>query len=127
MNKAKCFKNIEAKSFIDGKVKMLHFCFMEKDIEVQANLKIPKSLKEKLKAAAKENHRSMTAEVVARLEQSFKDEQSDALVDDVPPEQMLKIFDIFRQELEEKIKRGEAGKGIPKLSRTLVSREKNEE
>ncbi|MBE0404593.1 Arc family DNA-binding protein [Halomonas citrativorans] len=100
---------------------------MEKDIEVQSNLKIPKSLKEKLKAAAKENHRSMTAEVVARLEKSFKDEQSDALVDDVPPEQMLKIFDIFRQELEEKIKRGEAGKGIPKLSRKLSSSNKDEE
>lgn len=45
---------------------------MDTDTEVQANLKIPKSLKEKLKEAAKENHRSMTAEVVARLQESFE-------------------------------------------------------
>lgn len=45
---------------------------MDNDIEVQANLKIPKSLKEKLKKAAKDNHRSMTAEVVARLQESFE-------------------------------------------------------
>jgi hypothetical protein len=63
---------IEAKNFIACKGKMLHFCFMDTDTEVQANLKIPKSLKEKLKIAAKENHRSMTAEVVARLQGSFE-------------------------------------------------------
>jgi len=39
--------------------------------EVQANLRIPASLRDKLKAAAKENRRSMTAEVIARLEESF--------------------------------------------------------
>ncbi|MDW7746743.1 Arc family DNA-binding protein [Halomonas sp.] len=53
------------------------FCFIFHDMkieeEVQANLKFPKSLKDKLKAAAKENHRSMTAEVVARLESTFGD------------------------------------------------------
>lgn len=46
---------------------------MKTEEEVQANLKFPKSLKDKLKAAAKENHRSMTAEVVARLESTFGD------------------------------------------------------
>ncbi|PKH63799.1 Arc family DNA-binding protein [Halomonas sp. Choline-3u-9] len=100
---------------------------MENDIEVQANLKIPKSLKEMLKAAAKENHRSMTAEVVARLEKSFKDEEADATVDEFPPEQMLKIFDIFREELVDRIQRGETGKGIPKLSRKLSSSNKKDE
>lgn len=65
---------IEAKGFIDCKGEMLHFCFMETENEVQANLKIPKSLKEKLKSAAKDNHRSMTAEVVARLQESFSTE-----------------------------------------------------
>ena len=49
---------------------------MDTDAEVQANLKIPKSLKEKLKIAAKENHRSMTAEVIARLQESFKAENT---------------------------------------------------
>lgn len=46
---------------------------MKTEEEVQANLKFPKSLKDKLKAAAKENHRSMTAEVVARLESTFEE------------------------------------------------------
>ena len=49
---------------------------MDKDTEVQTNLKIPKSLKEKLKIAAKENHRSMTAELIARLQESFKAENT---------------------------------------------------
>lgn len=49
---------------------------MDTDTEVQANLKIPKPLKEKLKIAAKENHRSMTAEVVARLQDSFNAENT---------------------------------------------------
>ncbi len=49
---------------------------MDKDTEVQTNLKIPKSLKEKLKIAAKENHRSMTAELIARLQDSFKAENT---------------------------------------------------
>jgi|TARA_R100000306_G_C4374903_1_gene141547 hypothetical protein len=88
---------------------------------------MPPELRDRLKAASEENYRSMNAEIVARLEQSFKDEQSDALVDDVPPEQMLKIFDIFREELEEKIKRGEASKGIPKLSRKLSSSNEDDE
>jgi len=49
---------------------------MDKDTEVQTNLKIPKSLKEKLKIAAKENHRSMTAELIARLQDSFNAENT---------------------------------------------------
>lgn len=47
---------------------------MDNDTEVQTNLKIPKSLKEKLKTAAKENRRSMTAELVARLESTFEED-----------------------------------------------------
>jgi len=39
--------------------------------EAQCNLKMPLTLKEKLKAAAKENRRSMTAELVVRLEKTF--------------------------------------------------------
>jgi len=46
---------------------------MDTDTEVQTNLKIPKSLKDKLKAAAKENRRSMTAELIARLESTFEE------------------------------------------------------
>lgn len=55
---------------------------MENQTDVQANLKIPKALKDKLKSAAKENHRSMTAEVIARLDESFL---ADAPSQELPP------------------------------------------
>ncbi len=59
---------------------------MKTEEEVQANLKFPKSLKDKLKAAAKENHRSMTAEVVARLESTF--EEGSLYGHKLPPEML---------------------------------------
>ena len=39
----------------------------------QVNLRMPADLKDRLDAAAEENKRSLTAEVVARLEESFGD------------------------------------------------------
>jgi len=40
--------------------------------DIQTNLRIPLDLKKRLESAAGENHRSMTAEVIARLEQSLE-------------------------------------------------------
>jgi len=37
----------------------------------QYKLRLPADLKEKIKKASEENHRSMNAEIVARLEESF--------------------------------------------------------
>lgn len=42
----------------------------------QVNFRIPEKLKEQLEQAAKENENSITAELVARLEQSFKQNES---------------------------------------------------
>src|SRR3990167_2912893 len=39
--------------------------------DLQVNFRMPASLKAALESAAKENHRSLTAELVARLEASF--------------------------------------------------------
>lgn len=44
---------------------------MSENTEVQANLKFPKQLKDMLKKEAKKNNRSMTSEVVARLQASL--------------------------------------------------------
>lgn len=41
---------------------------------VQMNLKVPASLRDKLRDAAAANHRSMTAELIARVTESFDDE-----------------------------------------------------
>ena len=40
--------------------------------DAQVNFRMPHKLKDKLAAAAKQNHRSLTAEIVDRLENSFE-------------------------------------------------------
>ena len=62
-----------AHSFIGCNTPLLYSCFMNEDI-VQMNLKVPASLRDKLREAADKNHRSMTAELIARVSQSFDDE-----------------------------------------------------
>jgi len=49
----------------------------------QVNFRIPPELKEKLETAAKKNHRTITAELVARLENSFMVEGRSATEDSV--------------------------------------------
>lgn len=44
-------------------------------LEPQINLRVPAELKDKLDKAAKANRRSLTAEVVARLKQTFDQEE----------------------------------------------------
>ncbi|MEF2071918.1 Arc family DNA-binding protein [Consotaella aegiceratis] len=43
--------------------------------DLHFRLRIPEDLKASIEAAAEEHHRSMTAEIVARLEKSFASEQ----------------------------------------------------
>ncbi len=57
----------------------------------QVNFRIPPELKEQLESAAKENHRSITAELVARLEQSFKNV--------IDPDQPVKTGSALTQQL----------------------------
>lgn len=45
--------------------------------EPQVNLRMPLSLKERLEAEAATNKRSLTAEIVARLDSSFEQQESD--------------------------------------------------
>ena len=42
------------------------------DTHIQYKLRMPPDLRDKLKAASEENHRSMNAEIVARLQESFE-------------------------------------------------------
>lgn len=49
----------------------------------QLNFRIPIELREKLESAAKENNRSLTGELVARLEQSFETRDTDIAQDTV--------------------------------------------
>lgn len=59
--------------FIGRNTSLLYSCCMNEET-VQMNLKVPASLRDKLREAADKNHRSMTAELVARVSQSFDDE-----------------------------------------------------
>lgn len=43
----------------------------------QLNFRIPAELRDKLEAAAKENNRSLTGELIARLDQSFDTRDAD--------------------------------------------------
>ncbi|MBL4833652.1 MAG: Arc family DNA-binding protein [Pseudomonas sp.] len=65
--------------------------------EAQTNLKIPKALKDKLKVAAKVSRRSMTAEIVARLEESLTGDIEPGEL--VPAYQALEIAESARTRL----------------------------
>ncbi|WP_413143552.1 Arc family DNA-binding protein [Burkholderia cepacia] len=64
----------------------------------QINLRIPPELKERLDAASARKRRSLTAEVVARLEASFSsdDESSNVHMDD-------RTLDLFAGHIAEKV------------------------
>lgn len=53
------------------KKKVCHWCVMARD-DLHFRLRIPEALKAKIEASALENHRSMTAEIVDRLETSYE-------------------------------------------------------
>lgn len=55
---------------MDGNSTMLYLCGMARD-DVQVNFRMPAALKAALDEAAQANKRSITAELVARLEASF--------------------------------------------------------
>ena len=65
----------------------------------QVNFRIPTSLKEKIESSALENNRSITSELVSRLEQSFEQhdqQQIDLLLmTEVYREQQRKIDELY--------------------------------
>lgn len=50
-----------------------------KQTDPQFKLRLPQGLKDRLESAATSNHRSLTAEIVARLEDSFSEPEKIAL------------------------------------------------
>lgn len=51
-----------------------YWCMTTHDTHVQYKLRMPPELRESLRDAAEKNHRSVNAEIVARLVESFQDE-----------------------------------------------------
>ncbi|WP_456282740.1 Arc family DNA-binding protein [Cupriavidus sp. JZ107] len=58
----------------------------------QVNLRMPADLKERLEVTARENNRSLTAEIVARLEGSF-----DPSSEGAPAKEVTAILDLLRR------------------------------
>lgn len=52
------------------KLHVRHWCAMARE-DPHFRLRIPESLKQQVEQAASDNHRSITSEIVARLERSF--------------------------------------------------------
>lgn len=69
----------------------------------QVNFRIPTSLKEKIEKSALENECSITAEIVSRLEDSFKENQESTIVDLTDQIKHLKMsFDVLSEALRKK-------------------------
>lgn len=64
--KAQCYK---AHCFVDGNSTLLYAQRMSE--AVQVNFRMPRALKEQLEVAARESSRSLTAEIIYRLELTF--------------------------------------------------------
>lgn len=62
---------------------------MGKHLGVAYNLRLPQELKDKIAESAKELNRSMNADIVARLEESFEQKFGD--LESVPLEKLLAI------------------------------------
>lgn len=63
-----------------------------KHLNAQYNLRWPDELKEKISQSAKEHNRSMNADIVARLERSFKEESSNGDFD-----KFISFLEVFVQ------------------------------
>ena len=76
-----------------------------KHLNAQYNLRWPDELKEKIAQSAKEHNRSMNADIVARLEESFEvNQQQESTITDLTDQiKHLKMsFDILSEALREK-------------------------
>ncbi|GGW23744.1 Arc family DNA-binding protein [Vreelandella hamiltonii] len=82
---------------------------MKKDDTYRSQFRLPYSLYEKLKAEAELNHRSLNAELIARLEQSFEGSAPDGLGKMTAHEFLEQQRTTAKQYLEvlEKLQRGE--------------------
>lgn len=71
--------------------------------DIQTNLRLPADLKSKLKAAADASNRSMNAEVVARLEDSFDSAE--------PPRADDRTLDLFAEKVGQVLDEREKKRG----------------
>lgn len=62
---------------------------MGKHLGVAYNLRLPQELKDKIAESARELNRSMNADIVARLEQSFEQKSRD--LESMPLEKLLAV------------------------------------
>lgn len=67
-------------------------------------LRMPPSLKARVKSAAEANNRSMNAEIVARLEQSF-DAEPQKIVDDTVEKVISRLIEIGALDMDKMSKR----------------------
>lgn len=84
------------------------------DTHTQYKLRMPPELRDKLKSASEENHRSMNAEIVARLLESF--EPTEASEFKLSEETRRELMASFLAEMIEE-----------KISRQIEERERNKE
>lgn len=68
-----CLKSTHWVSLLSS-THVVHYLDMDDRTDPQYKLRMPPELHEKLKAAAKDSHRSMNAEIVARLQNSFEED-----------------------------------------------------
>lgn len=66
---------------------------MGQHLNVDFKIRLPHDLKDKIRASADEHNRTMTADIVARLEQSFENEK--------PPTQYIDISDALSDIMKE--------------------------
>lgn len=79
----------------------------------QLNFRIPSELRDKLEAAAKENNRSLTGELIARLEQSLDPTAATKLSAEQVAEIALQKFLDRQGVLQRQAERGKVGPKKP--------------
>lgn len=95
---------IQANRFNAVNSKVLYSSAMSQNY-LQVNFRMPASLKEKLTKAARANHRSVTSEIIARLEDSFEAEarkfiEETNLTKGNPPQKVFTVEEARRRFME---------------------------
>lgn len=75
--------------------------------DAQFKIRLPHELKEKIRASSNEYNRTMTADIVARLEQSFQTQPINTVninIKDYLSEQAIKVFDEEFEQIRQKLR-----------------------
>lgn len=80
---------------------VVHYCPMSRD-DPQFKLRLPPALKAQIDQAAAENRRSLNAEIVARLEESFEVKAAQvSVLAGGSSDQVIQMLSVLRMELSE--------------------------